>query len=261
MTVVTPNPLKDPTLTNLTEIDLSYMYDKIRKIDTAFAAAPTHWGMLKMMPIFTEVFIEPLIQHPEVLALINDTTKTFDVVLSQYLWTYTSAFAYKFKCPLIGVVSLQAAAPIYEMLGNPVHPILYQEIGLPYGDELSFLERVDALLYTIYYRYLVKFVILQACDELVKKYFGSDMPHLGELERNLSMLFVNTNPIIHRPRPLVPGVVEMGRMHIKPKNPLPKVSKCSNRSSFELYGSGGKNSTESVVIELVSHLSKVLLLY
>lgn len=58
----------------------------------------------------------------------------------------------------------------------------YQEIGLPYGDELSFLERVDALLYTLYYRYLFKFVILQDCDKLVKNYFGNDMPHLEELE-------------------------------------------------------------------------------
>lgn len=32
VTVITPNPLKDPTLTNLTEIDISYMYEHMSEL-------------------------------------------------------------------------------------------------------------------------------------------------------------------------------------------------------------------------------------
>lgn len=224
VTVMTPNPLKDPTLTNLTEIDMGHMYDSFRQMSGMFASALSHWDMLKMLTFFKQLSIDPFFSNPEVLSLINDTSKEFDVVIAEYLWTFPAAFSHKFKCPLIGVASLGVWSSVHEAMGNPVHTTLYPELITTYGDELSFYERVDSFVYSTYYSYIYRSSLRPMLDEELRKYFGNDLPSLAELENNVSMLFLNTNPVIHKPRPYVPGTIEMGRMHIKPKKALPGVS-------------------------------------
>lgn len=223
VTVITPNPLKDPALKNLTEIDVSYMYGIFEDLSDSFSAAPNHWGMLQLMSSFPKLCMEQFFVHPQVLSLINDTAQEFDLVMGEYLWTFVSAFAHKFNCPLIGVASLGVFATVYELLGNPVHPVLYPELLASCSDQLSFFERVDSVLFTMCYRYNYYTYSHPLVDNLLKKHFGEDIPKLKDMEGNVSMLFLNTNPIIHKPRPYLPNIIEMGRMHIKPKKPLPKV--------------------------------------
>lgn len=40
----------------------------------------------------------------------------------------------------------------------------------------------------------------------------------------MSLLFVTTNPIVDTPRPMVPTIISLEHIHIKPVKPLPKVS-------------------------------------
>lgn len=224
VTVITPNPLKDPALTNLTEIDTSSLYEIFKKLYKDFSLTMDHWQLTKVWPDQSSTLMEETLNNPQVRALINDTSKEFDVVLAEYLTPGVSAFAARFKCPLIGVASLDVTNPVHAAIGNPVHPILYPEMITDFGVELSFLERIDAVLYYFYYRYIHHYVLMPQGDKIVRKYFGNDLPYLGDLERNFSMLFVNTHPVIHRVRPKLPGLIQLGRMHLKPKKPLPKVS-------------------------------------
>lgn len=224
VTVLTPNPLKDPTLTNLTEIDLGSIYKIFNNLAKDFSLVFDHWQLARTWPETVYLVLEEMLANPEVSALINDTSKEFDVVLVENLTPGVSAFAARFKCPLIVVASLGVLSPIHSAMGNPVHPLLHPEMFTTYGVELSFLERIDAVLHHVYYRYKHNYEMIPKSDQIIRKYFGNELPYLGELERNFSMLFLNTNPVIHRARPYVPGVIEMGRMHIKPKKPLPKVS-------------------------------------
>lgn len=224
VTVLTPNPLKDPTLTNLTEVDLSSLYNIFGSMSAEFSMTLDHWEVLKMWPDNLYRMTEEMYSHPEVLSLINDTSKEFDVLIAEYISPPVLAFAARFKCPFIGVSSLGIQNPVLSALGHPVHPILYPELLTTFGDELSFVERVDSVLFAIYYEYFSYYKMFPTCDKIARKYFGDGIPYLREIQQNISMLFVNTNPIIHKARPYGPDVVEMGRMHLKPKKPLPKVS-------------------------------------
>lgn len=224
VTVVTPNPLKDPSLTNLTEIDVSFMYDHLKEVYELFSDTPSHWTMMKIMFQFAESFAEQLLGDKNVQNLINDTSREFDVVMVEYMQTFPSAFAARFKCPLIAVASLGILGTTNRAIGNPVHPILHADFTSYAGRELTFLERVETAVYTAWQYSYHHFVSLPRVDRLVKKYFGNDIPYIGDLEGNISLLLQNTNPIIHTARPYLPSVVELGRMHLKLKKPLPKVN-------------------------------------
>lgn len=78
--------------------------------------------------------------------------------------------------------------------------------------------------YNIWYKYYHHWISLPECDKIARKHFGSKIPYIGDLEKEISLVLVNTNAVLDYVRPSVPGVIEIGQMHIKPKKPLPKVS-------------------------------------
>ncbi|KAK9878091.1 hypothetical protein WA026_020733 [Henosepilachna vigintioctopunctata] len=135
------------------------------------------------------------------------------------------AFAAKFNCPLVGITSLGAPIPSLDTVGNPSHPIFSPDHNLPLKRNLSFKERLMSALYAVYVRVHYQWVVLPREDRSVKKYFGKDMPYLGDIERNISILLLNRNPVFHRVMPLVPAVIELGsvRAHQKPQ-PLNEIT-------------------------------------
>lgn len=51
---------------------------------------------------------------------------------------------------------------------------------------------------------------------------GKPLPTVEELYQNISMIFVNTHRSTSKPRPQMPGIINVGGAHIKPPKPLPK---------------------------------------
>lgn len=232
MTVITPNPLNDPTLTNLTEIDVGPpLYQRVKELNKKFAKKPSHWILYPLVLWGSTGSLDIILTNPEVVALIGNTSEKFDVVLAEYGIPIGSAFAEKFKCPLVGVLSLKLTNMLQAQLGVPNHPVLYPDTLAPYGANPEFFGRVQAVLNDVFMRLFYNYVMIPRFDGLVKKYFGSDFPYYGDVERNASLLLVNSNPIIHGARPVGPNVIELGRMHIKKSTKLPEVNKdrfCSN---------------------------------
>lgn len=223
VTIMSPNPLKDPSLVNLTEIDLSFLYKIFDDMKPQMSQSMDHWSMLNMMTVMSETLTEELFQHEEVIALIKDNTTKFDIVLAEAIIPSVYAFAVKYRCPLIGIASLSTVSPGHEAAGIPNHPILYPDLITTFTEDMTFLEKVEAVLYDIWQRYQFHYNMYPTMNTLVRKYFGEDIPDLWEVTKNMSMLFLNTNPILHRPRPYGPNVIQLGRMHLKPKRPLPLV--------------------------------------
>ncbi|KAK9878088.1 hypothetical protein WA026_020731 [Henosepilachna vigintioctopunctata] len=239
VTVITPNPLKDSTLTNLTEVDISSLYAERQKEDKSVI------NSILMKPgaiqIFTrEMFFtfvvsqlhENILEMPHVQKVVNGN-QNFDVVIAEWLYPTMGAFAAKFNCPLVGIVSSGAPIPSLDTVGNPSHPIFSPDHNLPLKRDLSFKERIISTIYSVFVRLHFQWVVLPREDRLVKKYFGEDMPYLGDIERNISILLLNRNPVFHRVMPLVPAVIELGRVESRVKpTPLNELKWCA---LFALY--------------------------
>lgn len=108
-------------------------------------------------------------------------------------------------------------------MGNPRHPAFMPDVLLGFGERMNFLERIQNTAFNIWYRYLHHWVIVPGWDKIARKYFGNDLPYVGDMEKNISLVLINTNAVLDYVKPTVPGVIEIGQMHIRPKKPLPKV--------------------------------------
>ncbi|KAK5638206.1 hypothetical protein RI129_012501 [Pyrocoelia pectoralis] len=224
VTTISTHPINDPKLTNLTEIDLSVFRDNsyIEKI--------MQESQLNIINQIREYYrnmintIDRMLDHPEVKKLIHDKNEKFDLVIAEYFFTSVLAFAEKFDCPSIGMFSLDAWNAMHKMVGNPTHPTLYPDALLPFEGELSLAERVVSFIFYHMNTYLLDYM-QNLQKELVEKHFGSQTS-VQDLSQNISLLFINSDPIFHHVRPLVPSVIQVGGgFHKIPAKPLPKELK------------------------------------
>ncbi|KAF2896467.1 hypothetical protein ILUMI_09708 [Ignelater luminosus] len=223
VTILTTDPLRDPTLTNLTEIDCSFSYKtKHRKLNLNELAEVSSTQMIERIISAGYDILEEQLQHSMVQNLLKNETEHFDVVLVEAMYTGGAAFAERFNCPLIQMLSLDAFHCQYHDMGNPSHPVLNPEVMLPFVGKLNFFQRLISVGFSFVMRYYIG-LVADSQDVLVKKYFGNDYPHLRETLSKTSMWFVNTNPIFHSVRPLLPNIIQFGGgTHLKAPKPLPK---------------------------------------
>jgi glucuronosyltransferase len=113
---------------------------------------------------------------------------------------------------------------VHARFGNPDNPSYMGNHFLYHGYEMSFSERVINVLYQEGLKMVYYFMFEKPAYELAKKYFGQLLPPLSDIAKNTSLLLVNSHFSLNQPRPLVPNIVEVGGIHLKPpENKLPKV--------------------------------------
>ncbi|KAB0790971.1 hypothetical protein PPYR_02771 [Photinus pyralis] len=213
VTTLTAHPINDPRLVNLTEIDLSKaLHDDMSVIEVTRIMQFPRLDAVNGLSVFFEAMhkaIDRQLRHPPIKRLIDDQETKFDLVISEYLYSSPLAFATRFGCPSIGVVSLDAWNTLYKSLGNPSHPALYSNAFMPVGDEMSLGDRFKNFVSSV----MVDLHLDDAQSweqELVRKHFGDHYPSVREMAKNISLLFVNTDPIFHQIRPLLPAVIPIG---------------------------------------------------
>lgn len=228
VTVLTTHPIGDPTLTNLTEINLNFS-----------AQAFKNWKVFErliegMAPLESARVFEGLINETTTMQLQNEevqrllkSDQSFDVILAEVHLPPILGFVWRFKCPWIGISSYDTALQYHYVMGNPVHPAFTPDYNLKVASHegLSFFERLSSLVFNIACVDIYLNSYLDDLSEDLKRYFGDDMPPLREIQNNISMLFISTHPMTHAIRPLQPNTIQIGTgLHIKNPEELPMVS-------------------------------------
>lgn len=103
VTVGTTNPLRDKTLTNLTEIDISHLYDLIRKtgFDKVLSSENSLWKAMNGVRNTLDVIDEAIFETKEVKDLIN-SGNSFDLVMVESHDPTLFALGPKFNAPVVG---------------------------------------------------------------------------------------------------------------------------------------------------------------
>lgn len=227
VTLLTTDPMNDSSLMNLTEIDLNFAYDLWHtKHNIAKIIQDYQGNFLKVADLYIEMMndiMDQELQHSEVQKLIHGDVK-YDLVMVEYIFPTMIAFSQRFKCPFIGVVPLDALGLAHEAIGNPTNPALYPDFMLPFSGELNYLERMISAVFWVWIRCYSWWYVYPREDVTIRKHFGENMPPLKDMERNISMLFLNLNPVFHTVRPLGPTTISIGGgTHLESDKPLPKV--------------------------------------
>ncbi|KAF5307254.1 hypothetical protein FQR65_LT06970 [Abscondita terminalis] len=215
LTVLTHQPMNDPLLTNLTEINLKKTNSQLKLANFIELMDVPSWILHYR---FAEKFgklIDSQLSNPKVQNLINDPNENFDLLIIEGYHTAYLAFSHRFKCPFISVITLEAFAHIHYEIGNPTHYALYPDYELGFSRHLTFFQRFQSLSYDIYYQLLLHYFTVPTQQRLVEKHFGINYPSIREIFKNYSICFLNSNSVIHPVRPLLPNVVQIwGKFHI-----------------------------------------------
>lgn len=160
----------------------------------------------------------------------------FDLVVAEGFNTRAFfSLAYRFRAPLV-VVSSCALMPwtSYDA-ANPVSPAYIPVVLSANADRMNLAQRLGnaCLLAFVSLWYELRFEV--ESERLKRRYLGADIPPLRQLGRNVSLVLVNTHFALNRPRPLVPNVVEVGGLYMKPSRPLPSVSTSTHEPRFSFY--------------------------
>ncbi|XP_035910675.1 UDP-glycosyltransferase UGT5-like [Anopheles stephensi] len=156
--------------------------------------------------------------HPKLQELLKNPAETFDLlILDQVLCESLLGLAYHYGVPAI---VYSAAAPnkyTNEMVGNPHNPAYNPIPSLGYSDRMHLVQRVWNTFVSICEQFNYRYLYLPSQEAVYQRYFGRrpNLPPLLDLIHNVSLVMVNSNPVINFARPIVPNMIEIGGAHIR----------------------------------------------
>lgn len=174
---------------------------------------------------------ENTLEFPAMKEFIAANEK-FDLIVTELFNTdCLLGYVYKQNTPFIALSSSVMMPWAHARFGNPDNPSYMGNHFLYHGSEMTFKERFINMMYEEGLKWVYRFLFEKPAYEMAKKYFGESLPPLSEIAKNTSLLLVNSHFSLNLPRPLMPNIVEVGGIHLKPpENKLPEVRE--NRPSI-----------------------------
>ncbi|XP_063542107.1 UDP-glucosyltransferase 2-like [Cydia strobilella] len=226
VTVITTDPAfpKGQAPANLTEIDVhDISYEVWRKIIASIKNGDKN-DMRNQAKVFNEgcfKILEKQTAVAEVQDIIQNKNNSYDLLLVEAWTRFALGFSHVIKAPVIAVSSFGAAIDNYEVMGAPIHPLLYPQAITTRVYNLSLWEKV--VEYYNYFSIMNDFWSSEKYENAdLRRIFGEDTPPLSELKNNVGMMFINVHPLWEGNIPVPPSVIHIGGIHQKPKKELPQ---------------------------------------
>jgi glucuronosyltransferase len=217
-------PQKNP-ITNYTDISIEGSLPQLLNSFTLNYAINQRWvNLLYFIWNLNVKFCEKVLDHPKVQRLIKSDEK-FDLVITESFGVDCfTGFVHKLKVPHITMTSSVPMPWSDDDFGNPSNPAYIPIFFLPHTDRMNFQQRLLNTIVAIGLK-LGKYYFAEIpMQKLALKHFGHDLPPLREIARNTSLIFTNSHFSLNIPRPMVPGVIEVGGLHLGDPKQLPKVN-------------------------------------
>lgn len=157
-------------------------------------------------------------------ALLANPNVKFDLIITEADVPILYAVADKYGAPHISITASSGKLHQYESKGASTHPILYPDVNSLYYRNLSSWQKIVELNRHFQTKKDYYGTHLPLCEVAAKKICGLKRS-LQEIEYDIDLLFVASNPLFIGNRPTPPAVVYVDRMHIRPGFALPEVSK------------------------------------
>ncbi|XP_044755196.1 UDP-glycosyltransferase UGT4-like [Coccinella septempunctata] len=225
ITLITTDPMESNE--NITQIDYSESYDYLDKknLGNLFKDGYNLYKLVKKFSAVIDRFMVYQFTHPGLVELVKKREK-FDLMLVEIIMPGWPMLSAKFKCPLIGLSTMDGNPVMHESVGNAVHPVIYPYADLGIGDDPSFAERLQSVAFSMISELLFKRVMGYVGTKYVREYIDKDLPDVQEVMAKTDMIFINSNPIFFPPRPITPVTINLGGgLHLAKPKKLPEVRK------------------------------------
>ncbi|XP_046744586.1 UDP-glycosyltransferase UGT5-like isoform X1 [Diprion similis] len=257
LVVLTTDPVNDSTLKNYREIDLHFLYDSLK-----FGNLIDIRGAMDFVDVFKYYDASAYFQTNEVFSnqefrklYAPNSGEKFDLILLEtFVFPAFLSLAERFKAPIIGIASTGLQMSVQYDIGNPIlpsHPSNWNKDMRDFGAWVPW-ERLDNFIRTWKHIHYYRTEFLPKHQAIAENHLGIEIPHLGDIHKNISLVFVNQQGPISFARPNIPNIIEIGGFHtsasIKPlSDELQKI--LDNSTQGFIYMSLGSNAKSNMLKE------------
>jgi len=171
---------------------------------------------------------ELTMSHSNMKRLIHSDSDSFDLIMIEaFCQEYTVAIGHKYNAPVINLAPAMVWPSITKWLHVPSTFSYIPDSCSTSPADMSFVERLKNTVTGVMQLYVENYVYLPKMKEIMNKHFTykgwESRPPLEHMLNNVSLTLANSHYAIGIPRPYLPGIVEVGGLHIKQPKSLPEV--------------------------------------
>lgn len=223
LTVLSFFPQKTP-VANLTDISLV-------GVAPIFVEKVNFDGLKGLGPLDNFIWInqfgvetcKDVIQSKQVQNLLKSGRKFDLLILELFNTDCFFSFSQVFSSPFIACSSCNTFPHHNHRIGNPDSLAFSPNLFYPMSRDMNLFERVINSVATLGMQLSRTHWFTVKEQEIVNEVLGEQFS-LENVLSELSLLLVNSHHSIQGPRPILPGFVEVGGLHISAEKPLDKVN-------------------------------------
>ncbi|XP_065086148.1 UDP-glycosyltransferase UGT5-like [Ochlerotatus camptorhynchus] len=225
VTVISPFPSKNPPKNyrdiELTGMDNNFDQNMFNFKGSGGFVAP--FVMLIMMyEMFAEIMCLFILQHPNVVELLNSNEKFDLVIVETFITESLYGFAQHFDAPLVTYSTFGSSMWTNDLIGTPAPPSHVAHFMLSYTDKMTFWQRFHNTFMTILDRLYFEWIYLPKQKRFYEMGFPNAKLTFEEQMKNVSLVFLNQHFSLSSPRPYPPNMIEVGGIQVEEAKPLPE---------------------------------------
>ncbi|XP_072243335.1 UDP-glucuronosyltransferase 2A2-like isoform X2 [Leuresthes tenuis] len=173
--------------------------------------------------------VEEMFEDTKLMQRLHDNQ--FDLVLTDPAYGGGVMLGHRLGLPLVFNARWTIQGEGHQIIAPS--PLSYVPIpGSELTDKMTFTQRIKNIMYYIFTKIYIFYVIEPMYQPFVHRYFGSDV-HYMELFQAADIWLMRNDFTFEFPRPTMPNVVYMSGFQCKPSKPLPKELEDFVQSSGE----------------------------
>lgn len=165
-----------------------------------------------------------ILDHPKIGKLLRSGRK-FDLVIAEF-FTSTPIFApiaTVVDAPIIGFCPMITFPWINEVMGMETTMSYMPSILNNSSDRMSFFQRIYNIVISVIIESVFNWISTPTILQINKYHYGIQTESTIKTMANLSMIMTNNYHSVFLPFPKLPGIVEVGGIHVVDEKPIPQV--------------------------------------
>lgn len=212
---------------HLRVVEAEFEFQSINFFDNSVDDPNFQENMVKAgVAICNATYNDPEVQ--EIIKAGRGSQKYDILVIDQSFNDYVLPLGHLMGVPTVYLSTVFLMPSVAWTLNVPT-PYSYIPMAFHVADEtMNFVERAKNAISMFSFTNLFHKTFFPKYEAVIRKHIP-DSPPLLELEKNVSLVLLNTNPAIHSRRPTMPYIIEVGCLHCRAPKVLPKVSVSFNK--------------------------------
>lgn len=226
VTLISPHAEEYPVQQKIREIRIEGLRENWEEMGLPFDVEQSR--QRSIMEHFTRLMyagatnVDLLLGDAKVRKLVRSGEQFDLLVVDLFLSDSLLGLAHYYQIPTVVISPTGANTWLNQMTGNPQSSALDPSIFLPYSERMGLWQRSVNTLMGLFEKLTYNFFYMISQEAVYTKHFhtlcqlaNTTLPHHRDLTKNLSLVLINSHPIVQYPRAYLPNMLEIAGAHLR----------------------------------------------